>query len=501
MKDTVAPMSKNVIPNAQDKDATAKHRDQFLGKVFTMMKDYLNETTTGEAKVVDFKLPHELEEMIDFQIYRENTEDDTLLETCQQVLDYSVRSNHPRFHNQLYGGCDTYSLAGDYLSTTTNGAMFTYEMTPVFSVMETHFINFLGQTLGWEKVDGIFAPGGSFANFYGVMIARYHKFPQVKEDGMHGLPPLCVLTSSQSHYSITKAAVMMGIGSSNVIKVDCDDQGRMKPEALEAAIQDCMSMGLTPFMVNATVATTVVGAIDPLDEIAEICEKYDIWMHVDACLGGPSFMSRSKKEEISGVLRADSVAWDFHKLFTIPQQSAVFLTRHEDVLFNCNSYGAKYLFQQDKVNYDVSLDTGDKSVQCTRHVDIFKTWMLFKGKGMQTIEDEIERSLDNAKYLGELCNEHENFELLYDVQFIQVCFYYIPPSMQGQERTEEWWEKLDTVSATIKGRMVEQGTTMVGYQQHAEHVNFFRMTVSNPCSRREDMEWVISEIERLGCDL
>ena len=134
-------------------------------------------------------------------------------------------------------------------------------------------------------------------------------------------------------------------------------------------------------MVNATIGTTVVGAIDPVEPIAKICQKYKLWLHADAALGGPAFFNTSVHDKVKGHEMIDSITWDPHKTLQVPLQCSVFITKHLGVMAASNSMNAPYLFHKDRTNYSPSLDTGDKSLQCGRHIDIFKLWVYIKSRG------------------------------------------------------------------------------------------------------------------------
>lgn len=135
----------------------------------------------------------------------------------------------------------------------------------------------------------------------------------------------------------------------------------------EAKIQQAIAENKQPFFVNATAGTTVIGAFDDLNGIADLCEKYNLWMHVDACLGGSVILSEKHKHLLNGIERTDSLSWNPHKSLGVPLQCSLLLIKEKGLLHECNSTAAQYLFQQDKF-YDVSYDTGDKSVQCGRKV-------------------------------------------------------------------------------------------------------------------------------------
>ena len=150
------------------------------------------------------------------------------------------------------------------MTTSINGTMFTYEVAPCYTIMEDNIYNYLKGRIGWDKIDGIMTPGGSFANWNGMLCARYKKFSESKLKGVQGLPPLRILTSKASHYSISKGAILEGLGLDNIISVESNDRGEMIPEELESEIKKSLARGEVPYFANITVGTSVAGAIDPV---------------------------------------------------------------------------------------------------------------------------------------------------------------------------------------------------------------------------------------------
>jgi len=289
----------------------------------------------------------------------------------------------------------------------------------------------------------------------------------------------------------------------NVKKVKTDAQGRMIPEDLEKQILECKAEGYEPFMVNCTAGSTVIGAYDPVEAIADITERHGLWLHVDGAWGGAVLLSDNLKYKVKGIHRADSMTWNPHKLMMAPQQCACFFTKHKDILADGHSANAKYLFQQDKF-YDPSYDSGDKSIQCGRKVDVLKLWTLWKSTGKLQMAKNIENMFNCATYLSKLCAKTEGFRMvpgLENPECTNVCFWYIPPSMRGQEETPEWWARLAKIPMEIKKRMSQQGTMMCGYQPDGDRVNFWRMVITNHDNTEQDMDFVVKEIARLGNDL
>lgn len=392
---------------------------------------------------------------------------------------------------------------------------YTYEVAPIFTLMENQLLQTFCQLFGFASGDGIFSPGGSISNMYGMMLARYQCVPDVKASGLFGQRPLVAFTSDESHYSCKKAVHWLGIGTDNLVIVRTDARGRMLPDDLDAQIRACVLQNRRPFFVNATAGTTVQGSIDPLDAIADICARHSLWLHVDACLGGSLIVSPQHRRRLVGIERSDSLAWNPHKSLGVPLQCAMLLVRQSGQLHRCNSTQAQYLFQQDKF-YDVSYDTGDKSVQCGRKVDVFKFWLMLKARGLAGMATRLDRAMEMAAYLTVECRRRDGFRLVpgrlavHDggegFDFTNVCFWYVPQRMRHDDRAgdgenAQWWEELYKVAPAIKERMCMEGTVMVGYSPlpHRQIGNFLRMVVAcYPMAGKREMDFVLDEIERLG---
>uniref|UniRef100_A0A671X742 Cysteine sulfinic acid decarboxylase n=1 Tax=Sparus aurata TaxID=8175 RepID=A0A671X742_SPAAU len=447
----------------------------FLSETFKIIvEEVLCKGTDVTQKVCDWKEPEELAWLLDLELRATGEPQHKLLERVKDVAKYSIKTSHPRFFNQLYGGVDYHSLAGRFLTEALNTNLFTYEVAPVFVLMENEVLRGLRQLVGWTEGDGIFCPGGSTSNMFAMNLARYQLFPEVKSRGLWGLPRLTVFTSSESHYSVKKGAAYLGIGTDNVIVVKVDDGGRMIPKDLDEKIMLAKSQGTVPFLVSCTAGTTVQGAFDPLDHIADVCEKHKLWMHVDAAWGGSVLFSKQHRHLMKGVDRANSVGWNPHKMLVAGLQCSALLLR-------CHSASASYLFQQDKF-YDVNLDVGDKSVQCSRKVDCLKLWLMWKAVGSAGLEERVDKAFIHP-------------------EFVNVCFWFTPPSMRGNEKHADYQERLAKVAPVIKERMMKQGTMMVGYQPLGNKVNFFRVIAFSPLLSKKDMDFFLDEIERLGNDL
>ncbi|XP_065839426.1 glutamate decarboxylase 1-like isoform X2 [Oscarella lobularis] len=499
-------MAENGLKNAKYTDllpwsSAPETTKSFVTRICALLLEYVETTFDRSTKVVDFMQPEDLKTKIDLDLRDEPENLDKIVDLCRTSLEYSVRSGHPYFFNQLFAGIDVVALMGDFLSSTVNVSMYTYEMGSVFVLMEQEVLKKMRSLIGFEKGDGIFAPGGSMSNIYGMNLARYKMFPEVKTKGMRALPPLVMFTSEEGHYSVQKSANLLGMGTDSVIAISTDDVGRIVPGDLRAKVLDAKSKGYCPFMVNATSGTTVRGAFDPLNAIADICQEFGMWLHIDAAWGGAVLLSRKHRHLMKGSHRADSVTWNPHKMMGVPLQCSAFMTKHEGVLQECNSAHATYLFQKDKKQYDVSLDTGDKAIQCGRHVDIAKLWLSWKARGNSGYERKVNHAFEMAQYLTDQVRKREGFQLVTEPEYVNIGFWYFPPSIRDLPDGPEKTQKLHKVGPEVKKGMTKKGSLLVGYQICKEFCNYFRMIVHNEAVGKADMDYVLDEVERLGKDL
>ncbi|KAG6448121.1 acidic amino acid decarboxylase GADL1 [Manduca sexta] len=466
----------------------------FLDKVLNIVKDERSE----DKPLIEFKHPKELERILDLDI-SEGVTDQELEECVRQVLKYSVKTNKAVFRNQLYSDTDPYGLSGAWIAEAFNTSQYTFEVAPAFTLIELKVLSHVLKLFSIPDGDGIFSPGGSMSMLYALVAARFKAFPEVKSKGMRNLPEMVIFTSEDSHYSIKKAAHWLGFGTENVKIVTTNEKGQMITEELDKAIENAKIKGQYPIMVNATAGTTVLGAIDPLNYIADVCEKHNVWMHVDACWGGSLMLSSKYRNRLLGIERAYSISWNPHKMAGAPLQCSLFLVRKKGLLHEANSASAQYLFQQDKF-YDVSYDTGDKSIQCGRKIDAFKLWMIWKARGDLGLSQLLDNVMSIAQFCQQAIAKRPGFRLVVDsLQCPNVCFWYIPRFMRNQDEDDTWWDIMHKITPKIKELLTLGSLLMVAYSPLRHHKNFFRLAFSfHPKIDEKQVLGMIEAIEKCG---
>nr|CAD7453908.1 unnamed protein product [Timema tahoe] len=465
-----------------------------------LLKEAVFGGTRRDEPVVRWRDPEHLKEILDLSLPELPVEHKELLRAVHNTVMFSVKTGHPYFFNQLYSSLDPYGLAGQWVTDALNPSVYTYEVAPVFTLMEVAVLEEMRILVGFPEGEGMFCPGGSLANGYAINLARFHFNPDVKKEGIHPLPRLVLFASEDAHYSVHKMAALLGLGENNVYCVRTDIRGQMDVHHLEESVDKALEEGAAPFMVVATAGTTVLGAFDPLPALADICARYKLWLHVDAAWGGGLLFSRTYRHKLVGLDRADSVAWNPHKLLAAPQQCSVLLVRHSDLLESCHSRRASYLFQKDKF-YDTSYDMGDKYLQCGRRADVFKFWLMWKAKGTLGLEKHVDTVMECAEYFRVQVSTRPRFKLVIEPDFVNVCFWFIPERLREGQEEASYTRALHEVAPRMKEQMMRKGSLMIGYQPLRNWPNFFRFVVQNSGVTRQDIDYVLDELERLGTNL
>eukprot|EP00939_MAST-03C_sp_MAST-3C-sp1_P003539 g3539.t1 len=507
-------------------DMTRDRGERLIRTVGAKLCDYIDNSGDVSEKVLKLASPKELKDIfeasgvpLEISKNQEPVSDAALLVAIDSLLKYSVRTAHPLFLNQLYSRADPVGIAADWVSVATNTNCHTYEVAPVYTMMENEMLKKVASVVGGafaQHHDGLFVPGGSISNLYGLHVARNKSDPGFKTRGANGGPRLVAFTSDQSHYSYLKSARLTGLGSDNLISVETDDAtGQMKAEALEEAVSVALKKGQTPFFVGSTAGTTVIGAYDPFEDIGRICKKHGMWHHVDSCWGGGAMFSSKYRKWVSGLGdAADSISWNPHKMSGAPLQCSIFLTSHANVLKETNGTNAAYLFQPDKLHAD--LDTGDKTIQCGRKTDMFKLWLLWKHRGDRGMGASVERCFDLARFTADFMKRETSgaWELAYEPSCANVCFWYVPKALrpfkwtpastpskgdEEQETRERLVAEIHKVAPLMKTRMQREGDAMIGFQSVNGRPNFFRLVFpSGESTSESDVLGMLRRMEVIG---
>lgn len=461
-----------------------------------LARTYMAADADRAEPVLRHTSPAELIERLDLSPPRLGCSLEELLADIRTTLEYSPRTSHPGFSNQLFGDRDPAGIVGEWMTSILNTSMYTFEVAPVVTLMEQALMRHMCELVGWpaDEGEGVITPGGSIANLMAVLAARNQRLPDAKARGLEPSQRLALLMSEEGHYSVERAASVVGLGTDSVCKVAVDGVGRMDPAATDAAVQRELGDGRTPFFLCATASTTVAGAFDPLEELAEVARRHGLWLHVDAACGGGVLVSRKHRDLMRGCEHADSVTWDPHKLMGVPLTCSALLVRERGRLASTNAMGADYLFHG---GADSSYDTGDVTLQCGRRVDALKLWLSWRALGDDGHGERIDRLFDVAARLREMIAERPTFEPVREPEGLNTCFHFVPADLRGTPPSAARTQRLGELTVAVRERLLTEGRLMINYAP-LDGVPVFRHVANNQQVTDQDLELLLDEIERLG---
>jgi len=336
-------------------------------------------------------------------------------------------------------------VMAETLVAALNPQLATVKRSQLASKIEHETIRWIGERVGWpDDFNGTFTTGGNEANFSGLALALASKFPNAIEEGVAsiGAPPV-LYASAEAHHSIDKSAGLLGLGRKALRRIAVNEKVQLDPQILEQTIEADLSSGKKPFCIVATTGTTNTGAIDDLIAIAEICQRYNLWLHVDGAYGGSAIFSDQHRVLLRGIEHADSITIDPHKWMAMPLAAGVILTRHPEMLERAFAVAAPYM---PKAAESKGLDNSRISTQWTRRMNSLKLWLTLRVHGRKAYEEHIDRQLNLASHFVSWIKTSEHFELAAPQVLPIVAFRFKAPSLTQQQLAETHARIVDDVT-------------------------------------------------------
>jgi aromatic-L-amino-acid decarboxylase len=414
--------------------------------------------------------------------------DDILAELQADVFPYSAREPHPRFMAYV-PGCPTFpAVLGSWLATGYNFFAGVWPVAEGPNALELAVLDWFRQWLGMPAgTRGLLTNGGSGATLTAIVAARH----AVVGDDASKLPLLTLYASDQGHSAAIRAAWIAGVPRSQVRVLPTDAGFRLRAADLRAAIAEDRAAGLIPLAVVVSAGTTNTGAVDPLDEIADLCEGEGVWLHADAAYGGFAVLTERGARLMRGLGRCDSVALDPHKWLFVPFECGSLLVRDGERLRAAFQVLPDYLRDvaagQDGVNF------ADYGEQLTRQSRAISVWMGVRYFGLAAIRAEIDRAMDLAGHAEQLVRAEPLFELLSPAQLGVVCFRVRPEGMSDPSMLDALNERVNA-ALSASGRFLISSTRLRGTYALRMCVLSFRTT-------RNDVEELVKHLSAIGHQL
>ncbi|MTI22557.1 aminotransferase class V-fold PLP-dependent enzyme [Fulvivirga sp. RKSG066] len=404
---------------AKIRDAVVKETEKFLNNIHDFEKSPTYFSKVNGKEIMDYPIADEpigIEQSV--RLITDNIDKTGITGSSGGHLGY------------IPGGGIYSSSLGDYWADITNSYAGVYFASPGGVRLENHLLNWMRDMVGYpDTTYGNLASGGSIANLTAIVTAR----DAYNIKGAN-VPEHVIYLSKQAHHCIDKALHIAGLRECVVRTIDLDDQYRLNIQSLEEQVSEDVKKGLKPFMMIASAGTTDTGAIDPIDEIADLADKYKAWFHVDAAYGGFFMLTNEGRKKFSGIERSDSMVLDPHKGLFLPFGVGVVLVKNGELMRKSFSYFASYM--QDIVVQQGEISPADVSPELTKHFRGLRMWLPLMLHGVRPFRACLEEKLLLARYAYEALQKMEHVEVGPAPELSIVTFRFVPPGTDANDFNE-----------------------------------------------------------------
>ena len=413
----------------------------------------------------------------------------------ERVVGDAINLAHPMYMGHQVAPPLPHAVLADALAGLLNQSVAVWEMSPTGTPLEQQVTGWMRELLGFpESGDGTLVSGGSVANLTGLLAAREAAFPGAWEHGSAATGDLdraAVLVAESAHYSVERAVGVMGMGAHAVVRVPERDF-RLDPDALADTLAVLRRDGRVPMAVVATAGSTATGLFDDLDAIADVASRERVWLHVDGAHGASLLASDRLRGMLRGIERADSVAWDPHKLLFMPISAGAIFTRDRRHLDRAFQQSAPYLFHP-RPGETRSRDIGRRTLQCSKRLDALKIWVALQHYGLDHFARLQERTVDTTALLYRKLADADDFEPAHEPQSNILCFRYLAAGSAGPGEPAEQ----DPLQSRLRESYNRSGrgwitTTVLGGRR------VLRVTLMNPQTEERHLDALLAELRELG---
>jgi aromatic-L-amino-acid decarboxylase len=371
--------------------------------------------------------------------------------------------NHPGFMAYFSITGSGPGILGELLTAGFNVNAMLWRTSPAATELEQVTLAWLAELLGlpagWF---GEIQDTASLSTLCGLAAAREAADPAARSEGLFGRTPLVLYTSEHSHSSVEKAALTLGFGQRQVRRIGTDEAFRLRPDLLEAAIAEDLAAGRRPCCVTATVGTTSVASVDPLPEIAALCRRHDIWLHVDAAYAGMAAMLPERRWVLAGAEQADSLVVNPHKWLFTPVDCSVLYTRRPEVLRRAFSLVAEYLRTPEA---DTVVNLMDYGPALGRRFRALKLWLVLRSFGAEGIRERLRYHLAITERFRAALLADPDFELLAPVHFSLVVFRCLPAQLADRQAEPDVRAYLNRLNADILSAVNADGQVFLSHTE------------------------------------
>ncbi|TAE49088.1 MAG: pyridoxal-dependent decarboxylase [Bacteroidetes bacterium] len=446
------------------------------------LADYLHNNLQGvDKQVISWREPEDV-----YEEWRRDEGGDPQA-FFRRVLEQSTHTHHPQYMGHQISPPVPITALGGLLADLINNGMGVYEMGMAGTALDRRVCEYLTTAMGWGPSSGGFVTaGGSLGNLTALLAARQAQAGfDAWQEGVYEHQPLAIMVSAQSHYCVSRAAQVMGLGEAGVIKVPVDAHYHMRTDLLEELFAEAELSGRKVFAVVGSACTTATGSFDELPPIADFARRHGLWFHVDAAHGGATVFSDKYRDLVNGIELADSVVMDFHKMMLTPAIATAVLFKEERRSYETFTQKAFYLW--DKGQTQEWYNLAKRTFECTKQMFGLKFYLLLRTFGTDLIREFVDTVYDLAKTFAAQIGAHPGFELAVQPDCNIVCFRYCPPGMDA--------EALNELNQHIRNELLREGHFYL-VQTRLGDTLWLRVSLMNPFTSAKMLETLLDEAER-----
>ncbi|NJB87132.1 glutamate/tyrosine decarboxylase-like PLP-dependent enzyme [Lewinella marina] len=464
-------------------DLTPDQRQQLLNDLLSRLEDYY--THTRDHRVAPDLDPEQVRDAVaQYDFSRPLPADEAIGAVVDNLLQHQVHVPHPRYYGLYNPRANFPSILADLIAAYFNPQLAAWSHSPYAAEVETHLIQEYGKRFGYpgDVIDGTFTTGGAEANLTGILCALNHRFPDYANRGFRafGGEPV-IYCSDQAHHSVVKAARVVGLGLDSVVQIPVDEQLRMEASALKEQLARDRANGKIAVMVIATAGTTGTATLDPLPEIADVCQQAGVWLHVDAAFGGAAVLHPDYRPLLRGIEVADSITTDIHKWLSVPMGTGMFLTRHPDILSKTFRTTAEYM-PREGGSLSV-VDPYTHTIQWSRRFLGLRMYLSLLVFGWEGYAETIRHHVEMGDYLRQQLTAR-GWMIAVDTPLPVVCFTWPGQADPG------------AFARDLCARVVASGEAWISVYP-IRGVDVLRACITNYATTREDIDALVGLLDRL----
>jgi L-2,4-diaminobutyrate decarboxylase len=466
-------------------------------QLIATLADHLRRVDSRDARVLNWNQPADLVKDAGAAMERGGQPCDVadrLSELARECLARGQNLHHPHYLGHQVPPPVPLAALFDLVGSVTNQAMAIFEMGPFATAVEHAVVAAVGEQLGYTPgtFSGLVTSGGSLANLTALLTARNVALGDAWTTGLTGRHPApAIVAHGDAHYSVSRSAGILGLGTDHIHSAALDSRRRMDANRLDAQLAELRSRGVPIVAVVSAACATPIGAFDPIVDVADVCRRHEVWLHVDAAHGGAAAFSAKHRHLVAGLAAADSAICDAHKMLFVPALAAMVFYRDRGHRLAAFHQDAPYLYDPIAPTL-ADYDSGLVTIECTKRAAAFGLWGIWSLFGPQLFGDMVDVTFDLAQQLHARLAAADDFETLHEPECNIVAFRYLPPALLDAPQ-----ERIDLFQLQLRRAVIESGEYYL-VQSRLDGRTVLRTTIMNPLTTVDDLRGLLDCLRSHG---